>query len=171
MDWRALTPQGIRVLQRDILGQRLFQLRAAAVLCLGVFAAVSVSTSEVILFGPETYVRDTGQPTTITKSFRVATPTTPTLRLWNYGVTSAVISVNGQNVLAPSDFTGDQKDGSLLERRVALRAGDNTIDVELRSKPGTSVVIEIVGLTAPGVSDLEPSRLTVLAGGMGLLPP
>ena len=91
----------------------------------------------------------------------------------NHGVTSAVISLNGQTILAPDDFTKvdrdryEKNDGSksgdrdddhdrdndhdgdddhavpVLERPVTLRNGDNQISVELRSKPGTWLTVEI----------------------------
>src|SRR5437762_1861435 len=146
------------------------RLRLLAVLGFALLPAVSVSTSEVVVFGPQTYVRDTGAPITVPNTFHIDHSSgTFTLRLWNHGVTSAVISVNGQVVLGPADFKGGEKDGALLERAVAVTAGSNVIAVELRSKPGSSVVVEIVGVRIPTLSDLKPSQLTIAAGGTASL--
>jgi RHS repeat-associated protein len=146
-------------------------LRLVAVVAFLAGPAIVGVSLEVVVFGPQTYVRGTDQPVTITKTFRVDSITSPfRLRVTNHGVTSAAISINGREVFGPEDFIGQEKDGTLLERPVALSAGDNTIAVELRSKPGTSLSVQIFADLAPTVRALEPARLTVAAsGGLGSL--
>src|SRR5262245_48620498 len=154
----------------NALGSRttvlLHLVRTVAITALFAWSVVGVSSSETTLFGPVTYVRETGQPVTLTNAFRVAGPLSGgTLRVWNYGVSSAVISVNDTEVLHPNDLNGNQPSGFLLERPLTLPAGSHTITVELRGKPGSWLVVDFVGAYAPMVSDLVPAQLTVAAGG------
>src|SRR4051794_24123857 len=82
-------------------------IRRAATLSVALSLACSVAAADTIVYGPQTYTRGTGQPLTVTNTFRVASASgTYTLRVTNHGVTSAAISLNGQSVLAPGDFTG-----------------------------------------------------------------
>jgi hypothetical protein len=59
-------------------------------------------------------------------------------------VTSAVIQLNGSTVLAPNDFAQKGQPVTVIVRSVTIRAGANHISVELRGKPGTSLIVEIV---------------------------
>src|SRR3954463_6368499 len=99
-------------------------------------SAVGVSTSETTLYGPATYVRQTGAPVTITNTFRVAgaLPAAPPPG-GDYCVSSADITVDGLAHLSPNDFTGSQPNGFLLIRSLELPAGTHSIAVQLRSKP------------------------------------
>src|SRR5436305_466272 len=94
-------------------------------------------------FGPKTYVRDTGAPVTVSDSFSVLNPsTTYTLRVTNNGISSGVISINGVQIVGPDDFN---QNVSSIERPISLLAS-NQISVELRSAPGASVSVQIVGV-------------------------
>jgi|GEM_PF-4088358 len=94
------------------------------------------------VFG-KTYVRDTGAPVTVTDTFAVFNPNAPyTLHVQNLGVASAVISVNGVQVLGPSDFDPNV---TSVDRAVGV-ATSNAIAVQLRSAPGSSLVISIIGI-------------------------
>src|SRR5258708_27004182 len=56
-------------------------------------------------FGPKSYTRATGTPITVSDTFSILNPSTQyTLHVQNSGVSSAVISVNGVQILAPRDF-------------------------------------------------------------------
>jgi RHS repeat-associated protein len=113
--------------------------------------------ADVTVFGPETYTRATGQPVTVSKTFRINDLANAyTLRVTNHGVTNAVVSLNGRQILGPGDF-GNHAGSATLERAVTLRAGDNRLDVQLRGQPGSSLTVEIVG----AVVDTTPPRITV----------
>src|SRR5262249_15458268 len=97
------------------------------------------------------YVRATGAPVTVTSTFAVSDTTiTYTLRIQNGGngqfpkVTSATVSLNGQQVLAPSDFGQDR---TLILLAISL-AASNRLDVELRGQPGSGFVLDIFGTPA-----------------------
>jgi hypothetical protein len=194
---RVVDGQGTGPAQSGLLARRARQLRVLAVLWFVALPTIAGFSVEVLVFGPETYVRGTGEPVTVTKTFPIENSSgTFTLRVHNHGVTSAVIAVNRRRVLSPEDFKttgrserestdnktekgkaekgddrGDkEKDREnddfvpFLERPVHLRAGTNEIAVELRSKPGTWLSVEIVGAYVPTVSDLDPEELTMAVG-------
>src|SRR5258708_38338994 len=73
-------------------------------------------------FGPQSYVRNTDQPVTISNSFSILNPNTQyTLHVENSGVSSAVISINGTQILGPNDF--------LPPAARPTRPGDSSITV------------------------------------------
>ena len=57
-------------------------------------------------------------------------------------VSSAVISLNGVKVLGPADFS--QK-VSLLQRSIAPNDQENVLSVNLRSKPGSHLLVQVLG--------------------------
>jgi hypothetical protein len=58
--------------------------------------------------------------------------------------------LNGRVILDADDFSGHKhRDFEVLKRTVTLRNDTNQLDVELRSKPGTSLTIEIVEIDTP----------------------
>src|SRR5947207_1798318 len=62
--------------------------------------AIAGFSADLIVFGPQTYQRGTGEPVTVTSTFSITGPLDHyTLRVVNRGVTSAVISLNGRTVL------------------------------------------------------------------------
>jgi hypothetical protein len=68
----------------------------------------------------------------------------------NQNVSSADVWVNGVPVLSPSDFNANV---TTLDRPIRLEL-QNTISVELRSQPGASLVLEVVGV------DNDPPTVT-----------
>jgi hypothetical protein len=136
--------------------------RALSLLLLAIaLTSIAGVAAESVVFGPETFRRDTGPPVTATRTFTVTRPERPyVLRVRSDGVASGVIAVNGQPLLGPNDFPAtpdrpgragavDNADAvAPLEHPVTLIKGANTIAVELRGAPGTSLTIEIV-TTAP----------------------
>jgi hypothetical protein len=93
-------------------------------------------------FGPQTYVRNTATPVTLTNSFSILNPNTQyTLNIQNSGAASAVIAINGTQILGPGDFS----DATAINRPVTLRL-NNTIAVQLRSASGTSLKVTIIGV-------------------------
>ncbi len=116
---------------------------------LGGFLAISLLSSGSIYagtfnaFGPKSYTRTTSAPITVTDTFSVLNPHTQyTLHVQNFGSSSALISVNGIQILSPSDFNPNV---SVIDRPVTLQL-NNTIAVQLRSAPGSSLTASIIGV-------------------------
>jgi hypothetical protein len=127
--------------------------------------SAAASAGEPVVFGPQLFVRDTGQPRTVTRQFRISSfPGVHLVRVTNRGVTSGIIALNGRVLLAADDFVGrDHRELQILQRNVTLRTGTNQIDVELRSKPGTSLTIEIV----TPLSTLQKQAIATGAAALG----
>lgn len=105
-------------------------------------------------FGPQTYTRSTSQPVTVSNNFSVLNPNTQyTLHVQNTGISSAVISINGVQILGPTDFDSAPP---TVDRPVTLQ-GNNKIDVQLRSSPGGKLVVSIIGI------DNDPPVISVTA--------
>src|SRR5262245_10338352 len=123
-----------------------------------------------VAYGPVTYTRNTGGPTPVTTNFTVLDPNmTYTLRIDSTGVSSAVVTLNGVDVLNPSDFNANV---TLITKQVMLRL-NNQLTVELRGKPGEGFKLQIIGVDdipptitgavapAPNVAGWNKSDLTV----------
>jgi hypothetical protein len=151
---------------------RLRNLAIAAAGAAIAVAAVSAFAADLVIFGPETFHRAVGKPVAETRIFRNVGPTGGfTLRVVNRGVTSGVVSINGQRVLTPDDFDvssrrrvkrGASEVVSLFERPLKLRTGDNELVVELHGKSGTSLTVEIVR-AAPNATDTTPPIIAASA--------
>ncbi len=111
------------------------------------------------VFGPQDFFRSTGAPVTETRSVTVPNPATAfTLTIYNGGmqdaeferVSSSVITVNGVQVVGPSEFN---QTVVWIAKPVPLQA-TNTLSVELRGKPNGQVTIVIDGV------DNEPPAIT-----------
>ena len=103
---------------------------------------------EVTLFGPNQYVRVGGDPDVYTNSF-TGIPGTGKLIVKNGNqigdkriedaISGAVVKVNGEVIFGPSDFNQNiyylEADIDLLE--------SNTLYVELMSKPGSYITLEV----------------------------
>ena len=105
----------------------------------------------------QSYLREKGNPVTITNNFMVLNPNTDyILRIHNGGledaefenVSSSVISLNGIQVVGPNEFN---QNVSLVEKPVTL-AANNELAVIVRGKPGGGMVLQIIG-----VDDNSPS--------------
>ncbi len=102
-------------------------------------------------FGPQVYVRGTGDPVTVTNTFTVLNPNTQyTLRLHNGGlvdgttdrVSSTTVTVNGVIVVAPNDLSQNVAE---VDKPVTLLA-TNQIDVQVRGAPGGTLSIDVIGV-------------------------
>jgi hypothetical protein len=124
---------------------------------LGNRVAHSQAASETPIFGPKTYTRATGKPWPVVDAFTVPDATADFTLIVQNGkngaqrVTSAVILLNEQLILGPSDFS---KQVDVIRQRVVLQA-QNTISVEVRGGPGTLLTVSIVGahLNLPPMAD------------------
>jgi hypothetical protein len=123
-------------------------------------------------FGPETYARATGAPSTEQATFAVLNPNAayilravpPERRVAgaetapgrssdrSESAVMGTISVNGVPVVTPDDFSRT----TLIEKPVALQA-TNLLEVRLRSAPGTTLTVEIIGM------DPDPPTITATA--------
>jgi len=109
----------------------------------GINSPVS-NTVEVTLLGPKQYTRTDGQPNKYTDSFpgRIGQGK---IILRNGGadgthpISSAIIKINGIQVFGTSDFNQNVR---VMERILGLQE-QNSISVELRSKPGSYLTIQI----------------------------
>lgn len=125
-----------------------------ALILLAGFSAVYAQTP---VFGPEEYVRETGAPNKITKSFSIANPDGEFTLVVQNGegkrgrVSSAVVEINGVPVVGPNSFN---KNVDAVTRAVTLKP-QNDLTVELRSAPGTSVTVTILGSGTPPPSPVS----------------
>lgn len=100
---------------------------------------------EAIVFGPQTFTRGTGKPRRVVKNFSVNLPLQDfTISVQNGEgrsgrVSSAIVELNGLPVVGPNDFN---KQVDLITKPVSLQ-GQNSLAVELRSAPGTSIIVAI----------------------------
>ncbi len=126
---------------------------------------VNARGSELTLF-EKTYIRETQKPKVVTDNFTVA-DLSGTFALvvkngkdGNNRVSSAVIQINGKQILGPSDFN-EQVD--LVTRDFTLELS-NEITVELSSKPGSFIVVNIIaeGQNTPPVANAGPDQTVPL---------
>lgn len=109
------------------------------------------SHAQTPVFGPEEYVRETGAPRKITKSFSIPNPDGEFTLVVQNGegkrgrVSSAVVEINGDLVVEPSSFN---KQVDVITRAVTLKS-QNELTVEVRSAPGTSLTVTILGAGEP----------------------
>ena len=109
------------------------------------------------VFGPVKYIRETGKPQKITNTFSVQNPEGEfTLNVQNGegqngSVSSAVIELNGVRVVGPNEFN---KQIDLITKSVSLQQ-QNEISVEVRSEPGTSIIVTVFGAEAPPLEPVE----------------
>ena len=100
------------------------------------------------MLGPETFVRASGSPVTVTNDFSVPLQRDGVIRIQNSleddavtseYVSSSIITLNGVNVVTPESFN---QTVTGLEIPVSLLAGVNTLSVEVRGKLGTGLIVE-----------------------------
>src|SRR5947207_8213199 len=121
----------------------LANLRIAVVLGIVVTFALPGLANTFNAFGPQKYQRDTSTPQTVSATFSIFNPNTQyTLHVANSGIASAVITLNGTQILDPSDFNANV---TVLDRPVSLQL-TNRMDVEVRSEPGSSLTIAVIGV-------------------------
>ena len=129
------------------------------------------AAGDLALFGPKRYERAQGKPWAFTDTFNgcATTASQALLRVRNgsskeSSLSSALITLNGTNVLAESDFKNQTL---LLERTVTVRPGQNILAVQLKSggqKETPFLVVEILGQgcssgdsTPPVVTNPQPA--------------
>lgn len=111
-------------------------------------AAAEIDSMD-LLFGPVTVLRETGQPNEVTYEFARPSEFSGPFRLiitngddeGHFRVSSALILLNGNPVLSPSDL--NQRVGE-ISREVGL-SENNTLTIRLQSAPGAFLKISIAG--------------------------
>ena len=182
------------------------------ILALCLLAAPVPRAGTLTIFGPKTLTRTTGSPNVFNFTFVTGAATGPfLLHIDNHGVTSAVVTLNGVEILGPDEckatrsddwkkrrdwddddwdrdddsrnsrdrdsrndrddrsrkdrddeWRGDHDWKAVIERVVKLRpTGNNTLRIELRSKPGTHLSVMISG--TGGVTDTTPPTIAATA--------
>lgn len=145
---------------------------ASLLLCaLVVFFSTLLSNSNdstVTIYGPQKFERSHGNPTTVTKTFPLpSNVVAPYTLIVDNGfcdeddVTSATITVNGVQVLSPSDFNKHQRD---IVKTISL-AANNTLKVRIAGKPNTFLILSITGKKAS--VDHTPPQLTITSPANG----
>lgn len=123
--------------------------RPTWVACLfGALTATATWGGVFPVVGPQDFERAGGRPEVFSERFTVRDPGAPhTLRVTNGGgdgryarISSAVVTLNGEEILAPRDWS---QQVTVIERPLAL-AAENVLTIELRSRGG--ITIEIVGI-------------------------
>src|SRR3972149_5947078 len=123
----------------------------------------SLAYGQTPIFGPEFYARAEGKPQKVVKSFSVQSPNQKfTLYIQNGDreggkVCSAVIELNGIRVVSPNEFN---KQVSTITKPISLQE-QNRIAVEVRSEPGTSIVVTILGSLPSEKGIIRPEGGTV----------
>lgn len=111
-------------------------------------AFIPLAYGDTIVFGPEVYTRGTGKPQKIVKSFsaiRGQKRVPVTLSIKNGEgkkgkVTSAVIEINGVQVLGSEEF-----DKQIDEIKLPIKLDEqNEIAVEVRGEPGTYITVTVL---------------------------
>ena len=133
-------PGGFRAKLLLVSVRRAAQLALAAVVL--TLIPFTSRAGDFVVFGPQQYVRNTGQPISVTNTFAALDPTTTfTMRIESTGVSSAIVTLNGVDVFSPNDFNANVH---LLTKPVTLLA-NNQLTVELRGSPGESLTLRIIG--------------------------
>src|SRR5712692_9928735 len=120
-------------------------------------------TADTPAFGPQTYVRTTGEPNQYTSTFTAPAWIVSPYDLHivngdangNHRISSATITLNGVQVAGPSDFN---QNVATIDRSVTLQS-TNTLQVTLASKPGSYLTINVFGTNA----DRTPPQISIVA--------
>ncbi|WP_305042075.1 hypothetical protein [Geoalkalibacter sp.] len=127
--------------------------------------------AEANLLGPESLAVGKGKPLVATRSFSGIAGETAMLIITNgtsggdHRVSTGSISVNGIEILTPSDF--NQQVGTLT--RVFALKGQNELIVTLGGGPGSLITLAVAGGASPPTPSLPTARLgadpsTILSG-------
>jgi hypothetical protein len=115
------------------------------------FSSVDYLLCQTPVFGPVEYERDKGAPRKVVSTFYVQNTVGEFELLVQNGegkrgkVSSAVIKLNGNRIVGPNEFS---KKVDLITKTVQLEQS-NVISVEVRSEPGTSLIVTILGDDIP----------------------
>lgn len=142
------------------------------VLCISLKLAAPAFSGTFTCYGPKLYQRGTGNPFPVITTFTApGSSSSYTLKIFNGGrdgtqtgarVSTAVIILNGAAIVGPQSLNENVAE---VDFPVKLLQS-NTLSVELRSKPGSLLVLEIVGEddSPPVLTFTAPKGLVVMDG-------
>jgi len=152
-------------------GRSKFTLMLAGLLFSLLASVANAALTPTAIFGPEPYLRGSGQPLSIINSFTSSRPgESCLLQVYNGGledsevelVSSSVIMLNGSQVVSPNEFN---QSVAFIEKTVTVSAL-NEVAVEVRGKPGGGITVQV-----SCERDLEPptiqATLSSLPNGAG----
>ncbi|WP_143083337.1 choice-of-anchor L domain-containing protein [Nitrosomonas communis] len=141
-------------------------------------AGSNFALGQTAVFGPEAYIRGAEGPQKVTKIFSTRHYQGEFTLVVQNGegkrgkVSSAVVRLNGVEVVGPNEFN---KQVDLITKPVSL-GPQNELTVEVRSHPGSSIIVTILGTESPSPSPIsgitvkpdaifvdEPSSITIKA--------
>jgi len=152
---------------KSFFGPTIFSVFLVTVLASTLPSPAAAETTPV--FGPTQYMRATGRPQTLTDTFERCGTAACQIVITNGNadatnrISSASVFINGVRVAGPSDF--NQQVDEII---VPVELGDeNEVMVELASKPGSFLVVEVNCAASPvilsergtGVNLLNPTTL------------
>ncbi len=149
-------------------------LHGIAVLWALVSLASPSPAAEQVLFGPSQYTRTAGPPNQFLETIPLPPTLTAPFRLHiengnadgTHRISSATITLNGIQVVGPSDFS---QQVAAFDRTVSLQAS-NTLQIRLMSKPGSFLTLTLYGtIPPPTMTKLEPPTLPITQGSTGSL--
>lgn len=121
------------------------------------FVIATAALADTVIFGPDTYTRTTAEPVTIVKTFSVSNVDAEFTLLIQNGegkrgkVSSAVVTLNGKKLVSPSELN---KQVEVVSKPIEL-LHDNEIAVEVRSEPGSAIIVSVLGPDAPPSSPIS----------------
>jgi 6-phosphogluconolactonase len=117
----------------------------AVTVCFLVFSLAAASSEDTV-FGPKTYTRTSGSKNTFQESFSISDVNSSFTLIVQNGdpfrgrISSAKVILNGTEIVRPNDFNQQVE---LIRKTVTLHQ-NNTLTVELKSKPGSFITISII---------------------------
>jgi 6-phosphogluconolactonase (cycloisomerase 2 family) len=119
-------------------------LLLSALVC-SVLAFTVAASSQATVFGPKTYTRTTGRPNSFQENFTATNISSSFTLIVQNGEgenrsNGVRITLNGVEVLGPGDFNPSTDS---IRRSVTLLE-NNTLTVELRSRPGSFITVSLV---------------------------
>lgn len=131
----------------------LLSLRALVTILFIVATGITYA-ADTAVFGPEKFTRGSSKPESVTRLFSVPNPQDEFTLVVTNGdgkrgrISSALITLNGTPVVQPNAFN---KNVDALSLPIQLRA-ENRLDIDLRSAPGASLIVTVIGPATPTVS-------------------
>ena len=139
------------------------------IILVGLFSVTeSYGMVTIDILEPTPFLRSTGEPSSQVVTFPSEFGGPATIYITNGNlddmsterVSSSIFKLNTQDLFDPSDFN---QNVSFLEKEIYLIKGNNTLEVELRGKPGGQITVHIT----QGVTNLSVAPETISLGEPG----
>ena len=131
-------------------------------------ASTTAAASQATVFGPTTYTRTSGRPNSFQENFTASNLNSSFTLIVQNGdggenrINSGTIILNGVQVVGPNEF--NQSTDSIRKSVTILE--NNTITVELRSRPGSFITVSIVrdnGYVYTNNNDQGPNTISAFS--------